>query len=336
MSPVWTFTYGLILLIIFGWYFATDLGRRKRILGSVLTVLLIAFCLAEVYPPYDVRDGAGKIVDYGKIHLGIDLRGGVSFLLQLESVGDKKNAQSLQEQAVEVIRKRVDSLGVSEPVISPQGTDRILVQIPAVEKDKIEEARQQLQKVAKLEFKLVYPGSDELLQKIAAGAAIIPPGYEIKPYKDDFNGKPVERKLIVKQKADLGGDHVTEAHAFFGNEGYGVSLSLDSEGGKKFGELTKQVYEENSQLAIMLDGEVQSAPSCKNGAIYGGTAQITGHFTGPQATTLASTLENPLQTPVKIVDMRTASATLGTDSIKSGVYAGVGGLILVLIFVVVY
>ena len=336
MSPVWTFTYGLILLIIFGWYFATDLSRRKLILGSVLTVLLIAFCIETINPPFDVKDSSGKLIEAGKIRRGIDLRGGVSFLLQLDAQGEKKITQNLQEQAVEVIRKRVDSLGVSEPVISPQGTDRILVQIPEVEKDKIEEARQQLQKVAKLEFKLVYPNSEQLLQQIAAGSAIIPPGYEIKTYKDEYQGKPVERKLIVKKKADLGGDHVTRAYAFFGNEGYGVSLALDGEGGKKFGDLTKQVYDENSQLAIVLDGEVQSAPSCKNGPIYGGTAQITGHFTGPQATALASTLENPLQTPVKIVDMRTASATLGTDSIKSGITAGIGGLVLVMIFVIIY
>jgi SecD/SecF fusion protein len=324
MSPVWTFFFGLILLILFGWYVAADLARSKRNLGTALTVLLVAFCLWTANPPDQ------------KIHRGIDLRGGVSFLLQLEAQGEKKITPQLQEQAVEVIRKRVDSLGVSEPVIQPQGADRIKVEIPAVEKDKIEEARQQLQKVAKLEFKLVYPGSDRLLEQIAAGAAIIPPGYEIKTYKDDFQGKPVERKLLVKQKADLGGDHVTRAYAFFGTEGYGVSLTLDSEGGKKFGDLTKQVYDENSQLAIVLDGEVQSAPSCKNGAIYGGTAQITGHFTGPEATALASTLENPLQTPVKIVDTRLVSATLGIDSVKSGITAGVGGLLLVLVFVVLY
>lgn len=324
MSPVWTFTYGLMLLVLFGWYFATDLGRRKRILGSALTVLLIAFCLVTVYPPEQ------------KIHRGIDLRGGVSFLLQLVSEGERKITSRMQEQAVEVIRKRVDSLGVSEPVISPQGEDRILVQIPAVEKEKIEAAKQQLQKVAKLEFKLVYPQSDAVLQQIATGAAIIPPGYEIKTYKEEMDGKPVEKKLLVKQKTDLGGEHVTSAHMFFGNEGYGVSLSLDREGGKKFGDLTKQAHDEETQLAIVLDGEVQSAPSPKNGAIYGGSALITGHFTADQAQNLASVLENPLQTPVKIMDTRTVSATLGTDSIKSGIVAGIGGLVLVLIFVVIY
>jgi SecD/SecF fusion protein len=324
MSPVSTFFFGLILLILFGWYIAADLARSKRILGTALTVLLVAFCLWTVNPPDQ------------KIHRGIDLRGGVSFLLQLEAQGEKKITPQLQEQAVEVIRKRIDARGVSEPIIQPQGADRIKVEIPAIEKDEITAVREQLEKVAKLEFKLVYPGSDRLLEQIAAGAAIIPPGYEIKTYKDEVNGKPIERKLIVKQKADLGGDHVTKAYAFFGNEGYGVSLALDSEGGKKFGDLTKQVYEENSQLAIVLDGEVQSAPSCKSGPIYGGTAQITGHFTGPEATALASTLENPLQTPVKIVDTRLVSATLGIDSVKSGITAGVGGLVLVLIFVVLY
>lgn len=333
MSPTLTFTYGLILLIIFGWYFATDLGRRKRILGSALTVLLVAFCLVASYPPLDVKDTAGKTVQPGKLHLGIDLRGGVSFLLQLVAEGDKKITPSTQEQAVEVIRKRVDSLGVSEPVISPQGEDRILVQIPAVEKEKIEEAREQLQKVAKLEFRLVHPESDQLIPLIEAGKAIIPPGYEIKVLTETKLGKPIDERILVRHKTDLGGDHVTRAHAYYDSQGYGISFALDSQGAEIFRQLTTDHIHE--RLAILLDGEVQSAPVIQ-GTIPNGSGQITGHFTAQEAQNLASVLENPLQTPVKIMDTRTASATLGTDSIHSGIYAGVGGLLLVLFFVVVY
>jgi SecD/SecF fusion protein len=292
----------------------------------------------------DVKDAAGKVVAKGKIHLGLDLQGGTSFLIRLDSpvneAGEKRTiTPSMQEQAVGVIRKRVDQFGVSEPVITPQGADRILVQIPGLDAGNIEQARKQLQQVAKLEFKLVHPQSAQLIPQIEAGTAIIPPGFEIKHYKTDrkdLQGKPVEEQLLVKQKADLGGEHVTTAHAFFGNQGYGVSLSLDKSGASKFGDLTKQVFEEKSQLAIVLDGEVQSAPGVHEGPIYGGNAQITGHFDAKQATDLASVLENPLQTPVVIEETRSASSTLGSDSIRSGVYAGVGGLLLVLVFVVVY
>ncbi|MEA3188875.1 MAG: SecD/SecF fusion protein [Chthoniobacter sp.] len=320
MNPFWTFSAGLFLLILFGWYFATDLGRRKRMLGTALTVFLVAFCLIAVNPPRE------------KIHLGLDLQGGTSFLLRLVREGGQAINKGMVEQAVEVIRKRVDQFGVSEPVITPQGEDRILVQIPGLDAAKIEEARTTLQKVAKLELKLVHAQSDSLISQIEAGTHF-EPSYEVKSYKDTKNGKPVEEKLLVGKKAVVTGDHVSEAHAYYDNRGYGISFKLDSVGAEQFGKTTEAHVGE--RLAIMLDGEVQSAPNIQT-AIYGGSAVITGRFSETEARNLASVLENPLQTPVVIEETRSASSTLGTDSIRSGVYAGIGGLVLVLIFVAVY
>jgi len=133
----------------------------------------------------------------------------------------------------------------------------------------------------------------------------------------------------------MGGEHVTRANAFFTTQ-YGVSLTLDSVGTQQFADLTKQAYEQQTELAILLDGEVVCAPGVHEGAIYGGVAQITGNFDETQARNLASVLQNPLRTPVHIEEERSVSATLGLDSIKSGVYAGLGGLVLVLLFVLAY
>ncbi len=318
MSPAWTFTAGLILLVLFGWYFATELGRRKRILGSVLTVFLVAFCL-------------GTFLLNG-IHLGLDLQGGTSFLLRLVRESGQTINKGMVEQAVEVIRKRVDAFGVSEPVITPQGEDRILVQIPGLDAKKIEEARTSLQKVAKLELKLMHPQSAELIPQIESGAKF-EPTYEIKTLKEMKNGQPTEEKVLVAKKASITGDHVTEAHAYYDNQGYGISFRLDSTGADQFFKVTQAHVGE--RLAIVLDGEVQSAPNI-NGAIPNGSAVITGHFSDTEARNLASVLENPLQTPVAIEETRSASSTLGSDSIKSGIYAGIGGLLLVLVFVAIY
>ena len=229
------------------------------------------------------------------------------------------------DQAVEVIRKRVDYFGGGEPVISPVGTDRILVQIPGLDPAKIHEARQQLSRVAKLEFRLVYPDNGERLRAIDAGTEVIPPEYRIETYKmQQAEGqKPVEERLLVKKKADLGGDRVTESTAYYGNEGWTVQLKFDSEGAKKFGQITEANV--GHRFAIVLDGVIQSAPSIRT-AIYGGDAIITGRFTEQEARGLASVLENPLQTPVSVEEERSVSPTLGLDSIRASIFAGLLGL----------
>src|SRR5438477_4010011 len=238
-------------------------------------------------------------------------------------------------QAVEVIRKRVDYFGGGEPIISPVGSDRILVQIPGLDTAKIQEARDQLSRVAKLEFRLVYPDSGERLRAIDAGKEVIPPEYRIEVYKHpgEGNEKPTEERLLVKKKADLGGDRVSASNAYYGNEGWTVQLKFDNEGAKKFGQITEQF--KGHRFAIVLDGVIQSAPVIRD-AIYGGDAVITGKFSEQEARELASVLENPLQTPVSIEEERSVSPTLGLDSIRASIFAGLVGLAITLVFVLVY
>src|SRR5256714_10372811 len=113
--------------------------------------------------------------------------------------------------------------------------------------------------------------------------------------------KPREERLLVKKKADLGGDRVRESHAYYGNEGWTVQLKFDSEGAKKFGQITEQY--KGHRFAIVLDGVIQSAPVIRD-AIYGGDAVITGKFSEQEVRGLASVLANPLQTPVMIEEVR--------------------------------
>jgi len=320
MSPALTFTLGLALLLLFGWYFATELASRKRWLGLILTVFLVAFCLEQVWPP-------GQ-----KIRLGLDLQGGTSFLIRLIPQTENGITQDLLDQAVEVIRKRVDQYGVSEPVISPQGTDRILVQIAGLDTQQIEEAKSQLQRVAKLEFGIVGEGGPARVARIQAGEEIMPPAYVLKTEKPAKDSKE-ETQILVTRRPALTGEHVTRAFAFFDQQGYGVSLELDPEGAKIFDEVASQ--HKGDRMAIILDGEVLSAPTLQSD-FYGGRAQITGHFSDKEARDLASALENPLRVPVQIEETRSVSPTLGADSVKSGVVAGLVGLVLVMAFVMLY
>ncbi len=322
MNSIVEFFLGLGLLVLFGWYFATDLGLRKRLLALALVTLLVIFSLWSVWPLQK------------KVRLGLDIKGGTSFLIRLK--GDENNlTKGMLDQAVEVIRKRVDYFGSGEPVISPVGKDRILVQIPGLDPAKIVEARQQLSRVAKLEFRLVYPDNGERLRAIDAGKEVIPPEYRVETYKiQGAEGQPptVER-LLVKKKADLGGDRVKESAAYYGNEGWTVQMRFDSEGAKKFGQITEANV--GHRFAIVLDGVIQSAPVIRT-AIYGGDAIITGRFTEQEARGLASVLENPLQIPVSIEEERSVSPTLGMDSIRASILAGLLGLGITLVGVAIY
>jgi SecD/SecF fusion protein len=321
MTPGLTFLTGISLLGLFGWYFATSRARLKRILGTMLTVLLVAFCLTTLYPPDKT------------IRLGLDLQGGTSFLIRLTPEGERSISADTLDQAVEVIRKRIDQFGVSEPIITPQGGDRILVQIPGLDPEQIVTARQQLAQVAKLEFRLVHPESDRLITQIREGTDLVPAGYRIETQTETSEERPIEEQLLVKVRPDLLGDRVRKAFPTYDEQGWGVALQLDREGANLFGQLTQAHVGE--RFAIVLDGKVQSAPVIRE-PIHGGHASITGHFTEEEVRNLASVLENPLQTPVTVEEERSVSATLGSDSIRSGVYAGLVGLALSFSFILMY
>src|SRR5213082_1703179 len=322
MTPALTFFIGLVMLVLFGWYFATDQGLRKHLLAATLMLLLVTFSIATIWPPQKT------------IALGLDIQGGTSFLIRLKG-GDEQVTKGMLDQAVEVIRKRVDYFGGGEPIISPVGGDRILVQIPGLDTAKIQEARDQLSRVAKLEFRLVYPDNGQRLKAIDEGKEVIPPDYHIEVYKHPAEGneKPAEERLLVKKKADLGGDRVSGSNAYYGNEGWTVQLKFDSEGAQKFGQITEQY--KGHRFAIVLDGIIQSAPVIRD-AIYGGDAVITGHFAEKEARGLASVLENPLQTPVSIEEERSVSPTLGADSIRASILAGLVGLAITVVCVAIY
>src|SRR5260370_5507170 len=193
MNPALTFFAGLGLLVLFGWYFSTDVGLRKRLLATTLVMLLVAFSIATIWPPNE------------KIQLGLDIQGGTSFLIRLMG-GDKDVNKGMLDQAVEVIRKRVDVFGVSEPVISPVGNDRILVQIPGLDTAKIKEAHEQLSRVAKLEFRLVYPDNGQRFTTIDEGKDVIPPDDRIDTYnlRTEDHEPASDESLLVEKDADKG------------------------------------------------------------------------------------------------------------------------------------
>jgi SecD/SecF fusion protein len=274
----------------------------------------------------------------GQIKLGLDLQGGTSFLVSLDTSKLDQNKASLeraQRQAIEVLRRRVDKFGVAEPIIQPSGKDRILIQLPGLSEAEKESARTQIEKAAFLEFRLVHPNSAELIRD-----QIPEPGYEIlvQRTRKGPNGEVKGgRAFLVTKKAVKGltGKYVVRANVvpdpMTGMPK--ITLQFNSEGARLFGEITRENV--GHQLAIVLDGELYSAPVI-NEPITGGRCEISGDFTLEEAFELANVLQNPLETPVRIEEERGVDPTLGEDSIRSGMWASLIGLIAVSVFMLVY
>lgn len=237
-----------------------------------------------------------------------------------------KDASSAPDKAQEIIRRRVDAFGVSEPVIHTEGTNRIVVQLPGI-KEK-ERAKALLGKMALLEFRLVSDDNQKILE---AMKGTLPPGWELLNEEREGMSYP----LLVKRRAELRGDSLKSANPTVGQYGEPIiSFNLDSKGGKIFALLTEQNI--GKRLAIVLDDEVLMAPVIKT-AIIGGSGIIEGNFTQEDAQDISNVLNaGALPAPVEIIEDRTVSPTLGKDSIRKGILSGLVGLALVALFMGIY
>ena len=267
----------------------------------------------------------------GRIRLGLDLQGGTSFLVRMEtnSLSNASDTGSALSQAVEVLRKRVDRFGVAEPLIQPQGSDRILVQLPGLSAAEQQAAEDTIKRPAFLEFRLVHKDSDQLVKE-----NVPEPGYEILRRKDKLQDRrEVMEEVMVKKRAEMTGG-IKSAMVTRGNLGEPeISFTLDSKGAERFAEITREHV--GDRLAIVLDGLLYSAPVIRS-PIETGSGQISGRFDQKTAFELANVLENPLRTPLKIEASRQVDPTLGKDSIRSGVRASLYGTMAVSIFMLVY
>ncbi len=250
---------------------------------------------------------------------------------QLNDKETTRLKESALSQALETIRNRIDKFGVSEPVIQKQGEREIVVELPGL-KDP-ERAIQLIGKTAVLEFRLLDESGD-----VSKALKFGPPPdddilYEVKRAKD---GTSERIPFLVKKEVLLTGDFLSDARVAIDsqfNEPY-VALTFDSNGAKIFERITSQ--NTGKRLAIVLDGNVHSAPTIRE-AISGGRAQISGGFAYDEATDLAIVLRaGALPAPVNIIQNVTVGPSVGQDSIRSGVKAGILGGFLVLLFMFVY
>jgi preprotein translocase subunit SecD len=249
----------------------------------------------------------------------------------------KPNVQvTLRDEAVvqarQTIERRVDELGVTEPSIAQQGSDQILVQLPGV--TDVERAKQIMGSPGLLELKIVEQGPAATRDGLLVNGQV-PPGMEILP---GASGVPGEVSgtvyYLVRRVAAVSGRDLRNARPTIDeNNQPAVSFTLNNEGGRRFGEVTSQNI--GRQLAIVLDGRVQSAPRIEGRITTEG--RITGSFTQEEVQNLSLILRSgALPASLTYLEERTIGPSLGADSIRSGVTASLAGLLLIIVFMLTY
>ncbi len=248
--------------------------------------------------------------------------------LTLSESGRGTLVDSVVQQSLEVVRRRVDELGTREPVIQRQGQQRILLQVPG-ERDP-EALRRLLGQTAQLTFHMVdlqtTPG------EVAGGTA--PAGVFVVPSAEvDETGQPAV-EWVLNRRVELSGENLVDAQPSFQDNQPVVSFRFDTTGARRFANITT----ENVGLlfAIVLDDEVISAPRIQE-PITGGSGVITGNFTTESANELALLLRaGALPAPLLVLEERTVGPDLGADSVAAGEIAGIVGLLLVAAFMIAY
>ena len=260
----------------------------------------------------------------GKIKAGIDLKGGVEFTMEFDPAdlqgkgenGGDLDPEKTRDTIIEILRNRIDSKGLSEVEIRPFSSTSIMIRVPAVNENEVAAMRSMLQKQAKLELKQLTTPGDPAGQQIAAPNE---PG----------------KVIWVKEDAEMTGEHIERAFVSQNQEGnYEIIKVFDSTGAADFGRVTQRFV--NQRLAIVLDDVCYSAPRI-NELITGGRAQITGDFTKDEAEELAIILQSgSMPVELKFSGESRIDPSLGAASVKAGVMSCIIGMIVVLIFMIIY
>lgn len=324
--------------------------KQTRLLAVILVIVLTAVFWIYKSPP----------------RLGLDLRGGAQLTLQAltnPKQGITQITPRIMETAKFVVEQRINGLGVSEAAVQISGDDQLIVQLPGISDPA--QAERVLGNTAQLEFRKQKMGSEsrlgverQVLLEKELKLRQLESQLKLNASSTEINSKI--SKEIEQEKADIAKSQAAIAELFdttgltgnllkdavaqpldAGQTNWQVALTFNDKGGELFAKITGELGGTGRSLGIFLDDKLFSSPSVgpefQGKGITGGTAVITGNFTLEQASDLSLQLRaGALPVPIKIVENRTVGATLGADSVQSSIVAGVSGLILVLVFMIIY
>ncbi|MCR4818498.1 MAG: protein translocase subunit SecD [Fretibacterium sp.] len=321
------------------------MNRRDRLRLWVVVIVIIA-ALAYAWPVV------------GRLNLGLDLKGGAHIVLQAKDTPEAPVDEDSIDRLLAVLRNRVDQYGVAEPILQKSGEDRIIIDLPGIQDPKA--ALELIGKTAQMDFREVLDATppappapqrenyDNDLQFVQAQERW-QKAMDARKDSDALKARApeIEGAIVAPGEEDdagryyllgpvlLSGKELKTAGVSPDSLGrMGVSLSFSSEGAKLFEEATGRLV--GKQIAIVLDNVVISAPVVQD-RISGGQAQITGRFTPDEASRLAIMLRaGALPVAVEIAENRSVGPSLGADSVRQGLQAGLFGAAMVLVFMLIY
>ena len=294
---------------------------KFRLYAAFLAILVLAAGAAFIDAPKGSKIDLRKIkipyTQFFKIHLGLDLQGGSRLVYQADfSDVQAADQQDALDSVRDTIERRVNSFGVSEPVVEVSGKDRIIVELPGI-KD-VNQAIAQIGATPTLEFKVQNPNPPATTVN-AQGQATVNTDDQWLP--TGLSGKQLKKATVDFQQG-TGLNQVV------------VDLQFDSDGTKLFSQITSANI--GKPVAIFLDGQILSAPTVQS-AITDGTAIISGNFTPDQAKALATSLNSgALPVPIHLISQEDVGATLGQQSIQKSLGAGIIGIVLIALFMIMY
>jgi len=266
-------------------------------------------------------DAARAAVAPLAIGMQVDTEGADRIHIEIPERIQRERQIAAVSQSLEIVRRRIDEFGTTEPSIQIQGSDRIIVELPGV--DNPERVKQLLGQTAKMNFHMLEPNAS------ASNPRDIPPGTMLLEGSGDNAGQT----FVVRRRVEVSGERLVDSQPSFQDGQPVVSFRFDTAGGRRFGQVTSANV--GQRLAIVLDNKVISAPVLE-GPIVGGSGIIRGGFTTETANDLALLLRaGALPAPLLVLEERSVGPGLGADSIEAGTTAALVGAALVIGFMII-
>jgi protein-export membrane protein SecD/preprotein translocase SecF subunit len=275
-----------------------------------------------------------KNVEYiarGQIKLGLDLRGGSELLYKIKAEEGELHP-GLTDEIIALLEKRIDPQGVLEYRLQQQGMRRILIQVPGATKSETESLKKRITRLGKLEFRIAAPPDSTEHSDAKAGKTV--PGF-YKHWLRKQKGEEAETQdwYLVQNKIEITGEHLTRVFPDRKDIKPVIGFEFDQAGRSKFGRLTERNI--GKPLAIILDGTLYSAPIIRDR--IPGKGIIEGNFTQEEVNDLIAVMRaGSLPADLELEMETTVGPSLGKDSIKMGLLAGIMGGIFIIAFMCIY